>query len=726
MKASQLFTDPTYLRYIYDGLNSGKINKENLSSLPSGLVGIYQEQFSFSNIVIDRNKLLEFFSVWAILKKEVSAKFVASLLDDWTKDEVNNYIFQYSKWFNSPESGKYKIYHERFGAFILQYASNLTSLNNKVTDFLLSENDLKDSELKEEIKLYAESYIGDHLAISAYYKTEDDHYYEQLIKIEEILKSKKWSSSNLNRLRWNYVSAQLASIEADQRFLKKIIKSQNEILNAEIKFNELLNEAILQNFLPIEEILRIHEEDEKYYILLKLIIEILEKFFRNSSPLNSEEKSHVSRTSEYLVSKINSLNVSEMWLCNLDIIERINHDFIAVFGSEITLISKNACPPSQKNNLISCFTIGSHKVHGVDFDFNSENILNSIYRDYKNLSPVDFKYPFKKMDDPELVKTIKFLIEEFVRKNLIPIYQGEMDILSSFLERTNKISLLNSQTYSEIYDLLGGIRNELALSTSSDLNYDFNIVASNVLELLLMRSDCFLEFNWLDVFVSKNFFADAVKYFNLLCSAIHKPDFDFELLLKSNWSSKKSFIHVALSGLAIQSEKKNLNYENVLKVIQHYLNFNVSHSNLRNISLLSKKVFNEEDFSFLTHSFETLDFVHFKSLSFLYSKKLKFLELISKLRFDEIYLSGVEVNKYWAKEILEGLIDQMGWQSAQSYLLEGLEEYVQVMGTYGWEEYDRESNRPKDNVWKIEWWVMGNFIQAFQEIVHDFLMNTSL
>jgi hypothetical protein len=43
MKAGSQFTDPTFLRTIVDGLNSGAINKDNVAALPFGLVGIYEE-----------------------------------------------------------------------------------------------------------------------------------------------------------------------------------------------------------------------------------------------------------------------------------------------------------------------------------------------------------------------------------------------------------------------------------------------------------------------------------------------------------------------------------------------------------------------------------------------------------------------------------------------------------------------------------------------------------
>ena len=37
--------DPTYLRYIYDGLIKGSIHPENESELPEGLIGLYEESF---------------------------------------------------------------------------------------------------------------------------------------------------------------------------------------------------------------------------------------------------------------------------------------------------------------------------------------------------------------------------------------------------------------------------------------------------------------------------------------------------------------------------------------------------------------------------------------------------------------------------------------------------------------------------------------------------------
>jgi len=128
------FTNPTYLRSIYDGLSAGSINKDNATALPKGLVGIYEEALPPKSNVNERKKFLEFFGVWALLKKEVSLEFVLPLLEGWTEEDIVNYINRYSKWFNSPVSGKYILYHERLIIYLLQKVSfrELVKLNDKL------------------------------------------------------------------------------------------------------------------------------------------------------------------------------------------------------------------------------------------------------------------------------------------------------------------------------------------------------------------------------------------------------------------------------------------------------------------------------------------------------------------------------------------------------------------------------------------------------------------
>jgi hypothetical protein len=66
-------TNPTYLRYIIDGLYNQSIQRENIAALPQGLIGIYEESLPSEQNIRQREKFLQLFSAWVLLKKEVSA-----------------------------------------------------------------------------------------------------------------------------------------------------------------------------------------------------------------------------------------------------------------------------------------------------------------------------------------------------------------------------------------------------------------------------------------------------------------------------------------------------------------------------------------------------------------------------------------------------------------------------------------------------------------------------
>lgn len=197
-----IFTDPTYLRTIYDGLLSGALHKDNASSLPVGLVGIYEEALPTVNHVKKRQKFLEFFSAWVLLKKEASADFVSSLLG-WAEEQVLDYIAHYSKWLNSPLSGKYVLYHERLRSFVLQKISHkqFTACNEKIIK-LGQEALLRRS--GDEWEHYALEHLSTHLLIQAMESKDaallkklaysNEHWSRQL----EISKGFEWSKRMLH------------------------------------------------------------------------------------------------------------------------------------------------------------------------------------------------------------------------------------------------------------------------------------------------------------------------------------------------------------------------------------------------------------------------------------------------------------------------------------------------------------------------------------------------
>jgi len=164
--------EPTYLRYIYDGLIKGSIHPENAAELPEGLIGLYEEAFDERTSVIERQKLLQRFAIWALLKKEVSAAFVAEVLGD-KEDEIQEFISTYSSWFNSPESGNYQLYHERLKVYLLQKLSEgeVAKLNTLIVDYLVQK--VNEAQQSESVTYCFEN-LSFHLFLNGYFTGNSD------------------------------------------------------------------------------------------------------------------------------------------------------------------------------------------------------------------------------------------------------------------------------------------------------------------------------------------------------------------------------------------------------------------------------------------------------------------------------------------------------------------------------------------------------------------------
>ena len=194
--------EPTYLRYIYDGLVKGSIHPNNAAELPDGLIGLYEEAFDERQPVHKRQKLLERFALWALLKKEVSAAFVAEVLGE-SEDEIHDFIATYSAWFNSPESGKYQLYHERLKVFLLQKLSEreLHLLHEKLISRL--EKAIEEQKA-DEFEWYGLEFLTQHYAVNAILKGSgsklidlaynQNHWQRQL----KISKGYIWTKSGLH------------------------------------------------------------------------------------------------------------------------------------------------------------------------------------------------------------------------------------------------------------------------------------------------------------------------------------------------------------------------------------------------------------------------------------------------------------------------------------------------------------------------------------------------
>jgi hypothetical protein len=222
--------DPSYIRSIRDGIINGNIEPNNQEALPDGLVGLYdRELFPPTMKYRERKETLNFFLVFAIAQKEISADFASTILgdewfnlhnDDESKEEkrlqkVNDLIQQHSKRLSSAGGGKYRLYHERFRLYVLQKDSeeDIAQFNYKfisLCEKALEVNSEKDIPEKES---YALEFISTHYFMSAMQGEKfclnkehadslkkyayDQQFWERQIKAS---KGFEWSKKMLNQM----------------------------------------------------------------------------------------------------------------------------------------------------------------------------------------------------------------------------------------------------------------------------------------------------------------------------------------------------------------------------------------------------------------------------------------------------------------------------------------------------------------------------------------------
>jgi len=265
--------DPTYLRFIHEGLQKGNVKPENEYSLPEGLVGIYEEAFNSSIPVLIRQKNLKRFLLFSLLNKEVSVHFIAGILNE-SDEDILNFIRNYSKWFNSSESGKYQLYHERLKVYFLQKFSGCEIIElhkNLIAHLEIAIADKKN----DEFGLYALEFIGGHLSIEVI--GGDSECYKKFINFSTDMQFYKMQFLACKNYKWteNFIlkGLELSLKNKDEKIIEQFIFQLANINDYDnIKFEQILinlSNEITKDIL--EDVFLLGKKvysSENYYILL--------------------------------------------------------------------------------------------------------------------------------------------------------------------------------------------------------------------------------------------------------------------------------------------------------------------------------------------------------------------------------------------------------------------------------------------------------------------------
>ena len=203
--------EPTYLRYVYDSLGSGLLSSDNSSSLPHGFVGLFEANFSADITSSKRLSLLRRFTIWSLFKCAVSSSMASEIIEE-DEEDTKAFIDTYSKWFNSPEPGKYILYHDRLRTYFLQKLSSheVQSLNEKLVSYL-------EAALEDSIAGEAQEYALEHLATHMVVESQLDNSYDRLhdfVNQEDLWKRQVGTSKEY---KWSQQAVQYGIKEGARR-----------------------------------------------------------------------------------------------------------------------------------------------------------------------------------------------------------------------------------------------------------------------------------------------------------------------------------------------------------------------------------------------------------------------------------------------------------------------------------------------------------------------------
>lgn len=700
--------DPTYLRTIHDGLHSGALHKDNASGLPLGLVGMYEEALPPASNVNERKRFLEFFSIWALLKKEVSAAFVVPLLETWTEQQALEYIGRYSKWFNSPVSGKYTLYHESFRCFLLARMTKIVNQNIRLLNSILSQSESSSTNQVEYLS-YLQSYYGDHLALASYFKTDEDTWYGQLRMLDSKIEKSKWNVSFSDRTRWNSLAATLAAIEVDEPFLEDIILSQDRLSNTPVNFDYFVN-TILEGAYHLldEHLLYTNNELEKGVFVLVLIHRFRSLIDKNIANTKSDRTFVNSRKIENilneLIKRLNTAIQSGVWIAAEDYLYSMNimlKRFSSTWAINVDAIVKPEPDGDVPYDLID---YGPIKID--DLIMYSTDFIENYNEDKKSLKN-------------RVLGSLNDIVSEAVE----PGYAGNPEDIKKLRDA---IEILNADIdFSEVkvIDLLNQIKEMLALTSYSDYNYDFNQHANYIIRDCIIFGSSDGNHNWLQCYVNPISYRDTVMYYHLIKNIMQTKSIRKDLLFNNRWSSRDLFLAAANSTVQMLYAKGKKAVANKLQneAMEYYMNYQITDRDaLRTTYKLQVNSLKPKEILEIELSFRKMDFNHNPTLAYLLCKKYSFLNLASFLWYDDAHLRGVSENKLWAHEIIKGIVLKLGAEKSYDYFIAGIDQYVSVMGAYESDAYDRESNRPEGNIWKLEWWVISNFVVAYEEFMNKY------
>ena len=681
--------EPTYLRYIYDGLLNGFIHPDNGSALPDGFLGLYEVAFEDSLPVDARQKSIRIFALWALLKKEVSIPFVAQVLNEEVV-YINEFVLKYSKWFNSPEPGKYLLYHERLKAYITQRTHN--NIINELHQLICHQDNADDD--------YLSIFKIDHQIILSYFDSLSyDLTKEVVLQIEFDQTDNK--DSYLAKKRWFKNASILGGYFKDYSFLKELYLKYNEFLTPQLSLKDdwVSFRAKGVGFLLDKAQTFFLSQKEAYIYLCYYLHLIL------------HQKDLIKIDSKNLVSLVTTLNqMSSLFIGEDEFVLNKNYfDYLnnILVKNELHMLEVDAgldgfpvlMTEDGFGGLFDYGFDGNNKViYFGDGDTKMSKIKSLLINSFLNIDGIP--------NSPEIAKSV-------VEKLLSFLPDGNIKAVESFLKKVrNKVLYSETKSWDDLLNFDSFVFEVFKFVSSINSKYNFIawrnfFVCSPMLwpqniSFWKMLVDINMEGNVDELYrvykYGSNEIANGDKYiidelgFISLVLSLNDRNFEIPFLIKKsiNVLLNKSYYNHAIDTLSAS--------------------FLLGFVKGKKLALLTKYFYKNDIFS---------SSIYLQQFCELLTDKINFLDLIDSVYYDYNLQSDVSENYSWALEIINSIKNKKSIPIFFEYIISGFDTYIKIMGKYSLDELKITDDCPPENKWKIEWWVMCNFYACIVEVLKD-------
>ena len=568
--------EPTYLRYVHGNLEKGTLNAENAAALPYGFIGLYEETFQSNIPISNRQSTLKRLAIWALFKGGVSSYLASQILVE-SQEDTKSLIDDFSSWFNTTDSNKYILYHDRLRSYLLQKLSSheLQELNEQIISYLET---ALEAQKGDEAEIYALEHLGTHMATESQmdsnyqrlhdFANQDDIWPRQV----SVSKEYKWSQqavqysikeaarrhNEMNTLSSTVNSVYLNNLEDENydEIFKFLSNSEFEIALNRISSIKIENRYRIYFLILHETILGSLQEIFFKNDFFELILNEIENI-KNDDRFNFKWPNFYS---EILLIKIHlklshkDIDLSFVWEDEeFDFKKIINHDFDSKSERKIAINSLFKILP-KKNLTDAQLEIVKFEIKNEFFESAKENLKKLL----TEITPISINdgenYTSKQITKGEehlaiIYKEISSIknqkkanIESFKKI----IFEKIFNEIDEENDKENKVRL--------IFNVIKSYNNEELLN---DVIY---LIETKLLELISnINLNHYLNENQEFIReISRNLF--TIKNFKKAFEVIKLVDVDYRFLVKF-LESEENVLNIEIADYVIENLNKEKEYE---------------------------------------------------------------------------------------------------------------------------------------------------------------------